>query len=175
MSRPRHLVVVDIETTGLDPDRHTPLEVAAINLDTDEVIHFAPYLDPHNLAQADPDALRINRYFERGVYKHALSYEATVDQYAKLWQMLRGNTLGGANPRFDAEMLCAAYGTHEEPWHYRLADLESYVAGALGTYPSEMRGLAGCCDALGVHNDAPHSALGDAKAAADCFRKAMAR
>jgi DNA polymerase-3 subunit epsilon len=172
VSSKRHLIVVDLETSGLTPGVHEPIEVAAINVDTEEVVSFVPYLDPNVLSNADPDALRINRYFERGVYKRALTYDATVQQYQQLWDMLRGNTLAGANPRFDVSMLLQATGTptEGEVWHHRLADVSAYVAGALHLYPAELPGLAGCCELLGVINEGEHSALGDAKATVECFR-----
>lgn len=180
----RHLIVVDVEATGLDPKVHVPIEIAAINVDTDEVLSFVPHLAPEKWLVANLDALRINRYCERGVYKNALTPHATGEMYGALWEFLRGNSLAGANPRFDAAMLMAGYnaamnpaGTRvstEEPWHHRLPDVSSYVAGALGAYPSELPGLHECCQRLRVVNDEEHSALGDAKAAAECFRKAMA-
>ncbi|PJE23629.1 MAG: hypothetical protein CK431_10255 [Mycobacterium sp.] len=170
----RHLVVVDIETTGLDPDRHVPIEVAAINVDTGEVLHFVPWLDPMKLADADHDALRINRYFERGAYRTMLDQSTTSQQYQRLWEMLRGNTFAGSNPRFDAQMLERATG-YVPSWHYRLADVSAYVAGALRIYPANLKGLHDCCASLSVVNDEAHSALADAKATAECFRKAQAR
>lgn len=171
----RHLIVVDVESTGLDPKVHVPIEIAAINVDTGEVLSFVPYLSPNMLVLADPDALRINRYFERGVYKKALDEQGTANMYLGPWEFLRGNTLAGANPRFDAAMLVSGHDRFttakvEEPWHHRLPDVSSYVAGALGIYAAELPGLADCCERLGGVNDVEHSALGDAKAAAECFR-----
>ncbi|OBJ24618.1 3'-5' exonuclease [Mycobacterium sp. 1245801.1] len=170
----RHLIVVDIESTGLDPKVHVPIEIAAINVDTGQTLIFAPYLTPEQILNVDPEALRINRYYERGVYKTAEKSEvANTNRYISLWNMLRGNTFAGANPRFDADMLVAA--TNMKPsWNYRLADVSAYVAGALGIYPAEIPGLHDCCERLGVVNDAEHSALGDAKATAECFRIAEA-
>ena len=170
----RHLVIVDIETTGLDSEQHVPLEIAAINIDTDEILHFVPWVDSHTLARADYDALRINRYFERGVYKDMLSADETMSHYHALWKMLRGNTFAGANPRFDAQMLELATGW-EPSWHYRLADVSAYVAGSLKMYPANIAGLLECCRLLAVTNDEPHSALADAKATAQCFFQAQAR
>lgn len=175
----RHLIVVDVESTGLDPKVHVPIEIAAINVDTGEVLSFVPELTPEDLGQADPNALRINRYFERGVYQHALGRQESADMYDALWEFLRGNSLAGANPRFDMSMLIAGYsrlvcGQVAEPCHHRLPDVSSYVAGALGIYPAELPGLHECCMRLGVSNEVEHSALGDAKAAAECFRKAQA-
>lgn len=169
----RHLIVVDLETTGLDPSVHVPIEVAAVNVDTGEVVAFVPHLYPEDLGRADKDALRINRYFERGVYKQMLDPESTEKSWARLWNMLKDNTLGGANPRFDAEILMRHPWRHEtEPWHHRLADISSYVAGARGRDATELPGLAECCELLGVVNQEPHSAMGDVYATVDCFRKA---
>jgi DNA polymerase III subunit epsilon len=178
MSDKRQLIVIDVETTGLDVTRHVPIEVAAINVDTSEVITFVPYLDPNDLANADPEALQINRYFERGVYKLMLSQAETARQYTRLWDMLRGNSFSGANPRFDHTMLLNAPHGHGlnlplDHWHHRLPDVCSYVGGALGLYPAALPGLADCCELLGVVNECEHSALSDAKAAVECFRQSV--
>ncbi len=181
------LWVVDLETTGLDETTHVPLEVAAVNIRTGEAIEFVPFLHPADLAAADPDALRINSYFERGVYKRALDPMATQTSYAALFNALHGHRFGGANPRFDAAMLRHALGRlqsghvpgsavpyrpADETWHYRLADVCSYVAGALGMEPDDIPGMNVACELLDVSNSQAHSAFHDAHAAAECFRRA---
>lgn len=185
------LIVVDVETTGLDTARHVPIEIAAVNVSTGESLYFVPYLDPADLGTADGGALRVNRYFERGLYDEALSLGDTQDRYHRLWKMLKRNTFGAANARFDAGMLChgrgrlsgsggrnGSYGTFtyepaEESWHYRLADLGSYAAALLHLDPAEIPSLRDVCHLLGVTRDAAeeHTALGDARAAAECFRR----
>lgn len=177
----RELVVVDVETTGLDPARHAVLEVAAVNVATGEEFCFAPWIPSAAMAMADPRALQINRYFERGVWADApATQEADRDNWSKLWKMLSGNTLGGSNPAFDAAMLLAGYATAcnvesvRNPWHHRLADLAAYAAPALGLGPTELPGLKSVCDQLGVEIGGEHTALGDARATAECFRRLMA-
>lgn len=182
------LIVVDVETTGLYVDRHVVIEVAAINARTGDALYFVPNLHPYDLGCASADALRINRYFERGVFKDELSPPETRNKYEQLWDMLRGNTFGGANARFDADMLRHGYGrlagtreTHgpgnlryaaaEEPWSYRLADLGSYAAGVLGEDPAEPLSLSEVCRRVGIERDEAHTALADARAAAECFRR----
>lgn len=169
----RHLIVVDFETTGLDLNNHQILEVAAIDTTTDEVIYFAPYVSPDVLGIADGYAMQINRYYERGVWKNMLGSMETGDQYARLWKMLEGNTFAGCNPDFDSQFLSFTVSRfHEEkPWHYRLADLSAYAAGALGIPANQLPGLADICQRLGVDPGVQHSALDDAKATAECFRR----
>lgn len=175
MSDTRDLIVVDLETTGLNHTIHRILEVAAINTTTDEIIHFSPYVSPNDLGLADPSAMQVNRYYERGAWKNILTGEASNDQYTRLAEMLRGNTLAGCNPRFDADFLNQSKTCFDpEPWHHRLADLSAYAAGALGISPNGLLGLGDICDRLDVDPGVAHSALDDAKATAACFRKLTA-
>ncbi len=183
----RDLIVVDVETTGLEVVRHVPIEVAAVNVRTGDVLYFVPFFHPYDKGQASDQAMHTNRYYERGVYKDMLSPDGTADKYEQLWEMLGGNTLGGANARFDAAMLrygysirntirsgsggISSYDMAEEPWHYRLADLGSYAAGVLGSDPGEIPSLSALCAELNIENPDSHSALGDARAAAECFRR----
>ena len=59
-------------------------------------------------------------------------------------------------------------------WHHRLADLAAYAAGALGIPPNELVGLGDICTRLDVDPGVAHSALDDAKATAECFRRLTA-
>jgi DNA polymerase III subunit epsilon len=174
----RQIVVVDVETTGLDPDRHLVVEVAWWNLTTEARGSFVP---PHSwrdaVTEADLEALRVNRYFDRLA-------EAEQDTNGKaageLWDQLDGNTLAGSNPAFDAAFLRAMFsdaydlddhGIDEAPrWHHRLLDLSAYAAGVLGLPPEALPGLSTVCELLGVTNPAPHTADGDVIATALCFQ-----
>lgn len=192
MSDTRDLIVVDVETTGLDVNKHWVLEVAAVNARTGEELYFVPSLPVGALDEADGKALKINGYFSRDVYAHRLDSEASWKYWGQLWDWLDGNTLGGSNPTFDAAMLDRSmqwcfeslprgYGKDEvselrqSPWHHRLADLSAYAAGALHIPPTALPGLESVCRLLHVKNDAPHSALDDARATAECFRLLIAK
>lgn len=179
----RHLVVVDVESTGLDPARHVPVEVAAINMTTGEELRFVPRVAANALVgmPVAPEALRINGYYERGLWADPITYADTVDAYRLLWNMLDGNTFGGCNPSFDAGMLIAGYRhaslchvnfSNDAPpvWHHRLADISTMTAGHLDLPPTDLPGLDRCCELLGVTNEAPHTAMGDARATAACFQ-----
>lgn len=163
----RHLIVVDIETTGLvNP---VPLEIAAINVDTGEEFYMVLQVTGTQLAAAEPIALKINRYYERGVYEDMLNAEETKGGYGWLSEMLTGNTFAGSNPTFDSAILRKALG--DQVWHHRLADLAAYTAGILGLDPTELPGLADVCAKCYVTNDEPHGAMSDARATAACFRQ----
>ncbi|MEC4836848.1 exonuclease domain-containing protein [Mycobacteroides chelonae] len=163
----RNLIVVDLETTGLGP-QCAPIEVAAINVDTGQVLQFVPHVDLSKVS-IEPEAFAINRYFERGVYDVMLNREDTGDMWDALAAMLRDNTFAGSNPAFDATLTEREIG--QSTWHHRKADLAAYAAPALGRDPSELPGLADVLTALSIENRCPHSALGDAEAAAKAFAR----
>ncbi|AID58938.1 DnaQ-like exonuclease [Mycobacterium phage Gaia] len=168
----RQIWVVDVESTSLDPDA-APLEIAAVNIDTGEEFRAVPHIAQAQLSKADPDSLRVNRYYERGVFKDMLeTVEANKNIFDWLKNILQDQTLAGSNPSFDAGILSrqiATGGLLGTPWHHRLLDLSAYAMGVLGL--EELPGLAKVCELVGVTNDDPHSALGDARATAECFRR----
>jgi DNA polymerase-3 subunit epsilon len=167
MSRQR--VVVDVETNGLDPDVHQAFEVAWFNLDTAE---HGDFILVHNISEllgsADPEALRINRYIDRipGQIQDGGALH-------RLHQELRGNTLVGSNPAFDAAFLVKAFKaktsvTESRPWHHRLWDVSAYAAGVLGL--EELPGLYAICAQLGVEPPT-HTATDDVRATVECIRE----
>lgn len=162
------MVFCDTETTGIDPDRHEIWEIAYAVDDgpilSSIVDHRPPTLDYFTL-----QAVRINGYVDRC---QPISRNDSDAFERDLIEALSGNTIVGANPAFDARMLAARWArqkrdTDPDPWHYRLLDIEAYAAGFLGW--SEMRGLAGVAEALGVA--APdHTAAGDVHCVRECWR-----
>jgi hypothetical protein len=151
----RQAVIVDTETTGLEPERHQLWEVALINRATGHKWLFRVQPD---LADADPSALEIGRYHERTTgMRHATSTEILhhgewlgepgpahevfdlTEDGPGLWSdpgdladflagYLRDKILVAANPAFDAGFMSALLVSAEQdpqPWHYRLRDIGS--------------------------------------------------
>lgn len=167
-------VVVDVETTGLDPARHDVLEVAAIVYGPDDetgaytVSHthdFAPYPGSEAFRLASPDSLRINRYFERGVYKTAIGLPALDGVLNRFAEELEDVTLVGANPAFDAAFLRRLLRSTEvgSAWSPRLLDVEAMTM-ALRKLP-RVPSLSECAALWGIPVDPvrKHTALGDAE------------
>ena len=160
----RQLILVDVESSGLDRVFDVAVEIAWWNVATGEHDVFVP---AHDVAQVlkhgDPEALRLNGYRER------LSTAAQdVDQscLAVLGRQLAGNTMGGSNPGFDHDFLARLWPVDR---HHRLFDIANYTAGFLGVEPTDLPGLERVCELLGVRNHAPHTAMGDVDAVRRCL------
>jgi DNA polymerase-3 subunit epsilon len=169
----RQIVVVDCETNGLDLTRHQPVEVAWWNLNTGENGEFVPAFNPNTvMAEADLQALRVNGFLDR-ITLRSFS-ESPTAAGEKLAAQLRGNTLAGSNPSFDAAMLVKL--PQVGPlWHHRMLDLSAYAAGVLGLDPTVLPGLASVAEFLGVPQYAPHTAWGDVQTTGECFLELFKR
>lgn len=122
------IIYVDVETTGLNPERHEIVEIGWVDGDWVDGDRSGRYIVPHVGITADREALRINRYSERNLWDR--SFWDEPDRIADLANRLEGKTLAGCNPRFDAAFLSRLFGW--EPWHYRLLDVQSYASAVLG-------------------------------------------
>ncbi|ANA87603.1 DNA polymerase III subunit [Gordonia phage Jeanie] len=173
-------VALDLETTGLNTLTACPLEIGAVEiLENDprgpygRVLGFVPHTPDAVLHKASPDALAVNRFYERRLYAAMLRPAETADMMLELVELLRGATLVGANVAYDAAILWAWLATFTDdetpPWHFRLYDVElaTEVALNLDRTPS----LRSSCELWNVDTDrdAAHTALGDAYMAADVF------
>lgn len=173
MSRPLQ-IVVDVESNGLNPERHQVVEVAYWNLATDERDVFVPV---HNrrmvMHDGEIEAFRVNGYLDRIVDRMLDKHESRRRVWA-LHGQLDGATLIGSNPAFDAAMLTRLFKTEElpPPWHHRLWDVSAYAAGVLGL--DELPGLAKVCDLLDIE-PGDHSAEADVQATGLCFRELQRR
>lgn len=156
------LIFVDVETTGLDPNRHCVWEMAYAY----EQGPVESSVVPHSIVSAEPKALEIGQYDKRS--------KQTGDVPGEVFEMtfasrLAGNTLVAANPAFDASFLAARWGG--AVWHYRLLDVEAYAMGILGwDRPKGLREIAAELRADGIDIPKPdHSAGKDVEVLRACF------
>jgi DNA polymerase III alpha subunit (gram-positive type) len=157
------LVFLDTETTGLDPRIHSIWEIGYVVEDAEEILHEVVL---HSLENADPFALEIGNYSERAVM---LSPKLAIEFESTFMKALEGNTVVGANPRFDMNMLAARWGV--EPWHYRSLDIESYAMGALGyEKPQRLKTIREDLVSLGYDLPEPmHTAWSDVNTLREVF------
>ncbi|MFC0314508.1 hypothetical protein ACFQNE_01945 [Gordonia phosphorivorans] len=194
---PAKFVVIDVETSRLTGPGRLMVEAALLVLDetltVTERLSFVPYHDVASMVlDADPEALAVNRYFERRLFSDILPSAESLAVAERLrYDVLAGATLVGANTAFDQSVLWdwlrsntwpATRGTDstpdsdpdQPPWHFRLWDVQAATAAlhGLATPPS----LSECCDLWGFDRnpDLAHTALGDAEITAQVFKQIRA-
>ena len=169
------LAFLDIETTGLDPYNDEIVEIA----------YLREYADPEALLkcnfsleidekQANPEALKINRYWERKpdlldirMANSAAAYKLVVD--------LKDHIIVGNNPTFDLTFLTQflrKWGW-KPTWHYRPLDVGSMAQGRL-----QARGVLPTAEIANTFNvplpQNQHSALADATWNRDIYNRLCA-
>lgn len=152
----RELWFLDIETSGLDPNYHEPIEVAYIN----QQGRFEEFSLPFDEGKADDTALEVNGWGKRK-FARQLSHEAAC---ALMASTLEGAIIVSNNVAFDVSFLEAFMRRNhfDPPWHYSNIDLKSLVAGRLGVSPLQVS-TSSIIKHTGVTNPSAHTALGDAE------------
>lgn len=176
MARPK--IVVDTETGGLCPAEHPLTEIAAVNLETGQVLSAFRPLYMSELEACDPLALELNHYWSAAErvtdFRHARAIFDT--RFVELMAWLQGATLLAVNPAFDVEVL-EAYSSRlglPQLEGLRTLAVESLFFGSAGldVGRDDVPGLSRMCEMAGVEvaPEHRHTALGDALATRDIVR-----
>lgn len=169
---PKRLLLIDVETTGLDPQRDSIVQIASCVLEKDDLHeerHFESLVRPdttmtesardvHGLSDAQLEsAPQLAEVIER------------FSRYAPTDAILCGHNVG-----FDASFLRSAYQrlNREYPFDYHTVDIWSlafFILGAegLSTGPFNLNQL---CALYGIPRGRHHSALEDVRASAMVLR-----
>jgi DNA polymerase III subunit epsilon len=158
--------VVDVETTGLDPEQDRIVEVAVVRLSpagviTGEYVTLVRPDGPAGPPEAAAVAAEIHGISDADLL-HAPSFRRIA---AALAGRLAGAVIAGHNVAFDLGFLAAEFGRVG----VAMPELPSVCTHSLAAalYPDmERHRLADCCAAAGITLDDAHTALGDARATA---------
>lgn len=166
---------MDIETTGLDPDRHEIWELAVVTVEDGPGQLERVWQFPVDLSRADPAALRVGQFYARRLKIQLISKPRAAA--AGVARLLDGATFAAANPTFDAGFIERWLRANGQcgTWHYSLLDVKSMAAGKLGLAPP-FGTTAELARLLGIDPDGfdRHTALGDARLAHAMYQACLA-
>lgn len=173
--KPKPIVFLDTETTGLHIDRR-PWEIALVRREDGSTRAVTIFIDLRDipLDQADPTALQIGRFYERHPeFGAALPAGAVLLRESEAMALVAAITDGaeiyGLKPLFDTECLEAAMSRHGHTpsWWRTPVDIAVLARGFVigqGISDNPHRGtdrLSAQCGVEAPTDDERHTALGD--------------
>lgn len=152
-------VVIDTETTHLDPDIG---EIIEVSLMTSDGTWLDLRVKPQHIETASPKALEVNGYTP-GAWERA---EPPSEVVSRLTHLLAGRVIVGHNPHFDMRHLRVFYQRLglEDTFHTfdrRLIDTTTLAYEWLVPHGLESTSLQNICKFLQIDNAGAHTAFRD--------------
>lgn len=167
--------MVDLETGGLDPQKHEVLEIGVVTFDSEtfEIIStFESRARAYYPEKVSPEAARVNGYNEEEWKSAPTLYEAMC----KLAPLTRDACFASHNVCFDWSFFEKARESTLTPFtfSYRKLDLYSLAWAKLPHDKVQKWSLKGLCEYLGIEPEPEiHSALNGAMKAYEVYKKLM--
>lgn len=169
-----NLAFIDIETTGLDVRRHEIIEIGLVltTPDLKVIEEFELKIKPERIEDADPTSLKISHYNVEE-WKDALSFKDGIKIFAK---KVKDSIMVGQNVSFDSGFLEHAFSelNIKNTMHYHRLDTISIAWAKLHHEPDLKHfSLREMCERFGIKNERAHTALSDARATFELYKKLM--
>lgn len=163
------MIVVDIETTGLNPKKNQMVSIGAVDYETGETFYGECRIYKND--EINTQALEVNGFTEKDVRDNSkLTSKKLYEQFVD-WSSKRSKMLAGCVVDFDISFLKSIHertqGDREFPFYYRSIDLHSVAYGKFG----KSMGLKSICETVGVEPEPDvHNALNGAMKAYECLK-----
>ena len=172
--RKHNLAFIDIETTGINVLKHEIIQIGCVLADSNlEILEeFEIKIKPEHIEQADKVALKVNHYNEKD-WADAISEKEALKILSK---KVKDCMMVGQNVAFDSGFLEYVFAKNnlENTMHYHKLDTIS-IAWAKLHKDTEVEhfSLREMCKRFDIINENPHSALSDARATYELYKKLM--
>lgn len=172
--RKHNLAFIDVELTGLDLAKHEIIEIGCVITTPDfEVLEeFELKIKPERIEDADPVSLKINHY-DPTEWKDAYSLEEAVKIFSG---KVKDCIMVAHNVAFDSEFLDYAFSKIgiKNSMHYHKLDTISIAWAKLHReLDLEHFSLRELCLRFDIKNEHAHTALSDARATFELYKKLM--
>lgn len=175
-----NLAFIDLETTGLDPERQEIIEIGCLIAKqipqsgkgnrVEFVEDFAIKVKPTHLETAEPEALRINGYNDAD-WLFAADLKNALE---KLADKTKDCIMVGVNVAFDWDFLEHAFAQTgvENKMHFHKLEIMSMAFAKLYADPvAERFSLRALADYYKIENPQAHTALADIRTTFEIYKK----
>jgi len=179
----RFLCFTDTETSGLDPERHEILEIAAIRMKQptpesgeivmpEEVSRMHQYVLPTK--PVDPQVAKLNGYSpEKWAENKAVPIEVALQEYVPI---LNDSRMAGQNPLFDFGFIMAALKRLNWTWPwkcgYHLLDVASMAWPLVAMHKTPGVNQESLVELLGLGTQT-HTAISDVEQCVEVYKKLL--
>ncbi len=172
--RKHNLAFIDIETTGLDVILHEIVHIGCVltTPDLKVIEEFELKIKPERIEKADPVSLKISHY-DPFLWGSALTLREAMNIFT---DKVKDCIMVGQNVAFDAGFLEHAYSRMNmvNSMHYHKLDTISIAWAKLHKDPDfEHFSLREMCIRFDIKNENAHTALSDARATYELYKKLM--
>ncbi|OGI65402.1 hypothetical protein A3A95_00945 [Candidatus Nomurabacteria bacterium RIFCSPLOWO2_01_FULL_39_18] len=168
------LAFIDIESTGLDVIKHEIVEIGCVltTPDLKVIEEFELKIKPEHIENSDPVSLKISHY-DKESWENAFTLEKAMKILSK---KTKDAIMVGQNVAFDSGFLEHAFSKVgiANSMHYHKLDTISIAWAKLHKEPDlEHFSLREMCVRFGIKNEHAHTALSDARATFELYKKLM--
>lgn len=167
------MIVIDIETSGVDPAQHGILSIGAVDFETGDEFYGECRLD-FGLGWTD-EALKINGFTVEQILDSSKQHSSELLFQFREWSKPRSSMLAGQNiGSFDLQFLLACHKNHNSPdtwiFRYHTVDLHSVAFAKF----KKSYSLPKICKLLNVEPEPEiHNALTGARTVAECLKRLL--
>lgn len=172
--RKHNLAFIDLETTGLDPERHEIIEIGCLvaRPSLEVIAEFEQKVRPTHLQTAEPEALNINGYNEADWL-----FSVDLSQAVKLLAEKTADCIMvGQNVSFDWGFLQKAFtqtGVRNQMHFHKLDVISMAYAKLHGQSQPERFGLSALAEYFKIEQKRAHSALDDVRVTFEIYKKLL--
>lgn len=172
--RKHDLAFVDIETTGLNVTKHEIIEIGCVITDYRLKVkeEFEIKIKPNDILNANKTSLKINHYNTKD-WENAYELKEALKIFSK---KVKDCIMVGQNVAFDSGFLEYNFARNNlvNTMHYHRLDTISIAWAKFHNDKNfEHFSLREMCKYFGIENKNPHSALSDARATYELYKKLM--
>jgi DNA polymerase III epsilon subunit-like protein len=172
--RKHNFAFIDIETTGLDVIDHEIIQIGCVLTDPllQVIEEFEIKIIPLHLEYADPVSMKINHYDEK-LWTNAIPLKEAMKILAS---KTKEAIMVGQNIAFDFAFLENAFSKYhiKNTMHYHKLDTISMAWAKFHNDTTfEHFSLRDMCIRFGIKNEQAHTALSDARATYELYKKLM--